>query len=286
VFIALGGVVVYHIENHLDAGAMQFLHHVTKLIEAAERIVLVGAVRQVWSEERDGVVTPIIDEPRRRIRGIELIDRQKFHGCNAKISQVRNLVDDSEVCASMSVDNTGGWVAGKATHMHLVDDCVPKEPMYRSVTLPIEDGEIGHHTLHRDRGIVTRLARCSTTVVASDRDAFAVRIEQDLLAVESLTGCRIAWSVSTIAIELPMLDPRQEDMPIVRSSVSDGIESDRLRWTRIVRVIEQNNLHSLGAGREDAEVGPLRRHARAQRIGVTDWSLGSCVVIEQISSLP
>jgi hypothetical protein len=26
----------------------------------------------------------------------------------------------------------------------------------------------------------------------------------------------------------------------------------------------------------------LRRHARAQRIGVTDWSLGSCVVIEQI----
>jgi len=39
----------------------------------------------------------------------------------------------------MGIDNTGGWVARKASHMHLIDDRVPEEPMDRSVTLPIEE---------------------------------------------------------------------------------------------------------------------------------------------------
>ena len=83
--VSFGGMVVDHIENHLDASAVQRLHHGTKLIEAAERIVLVGAIRQMRSKERDRIVAPVINEPRRCVRCIELIDRQQLHGSNAKV---------------------------------------------------------------------------------------------------------------------------------------------------------------------------------------------------------
>ena len=37
--IALGGVVEDHVENDLDAGAVQRLDHVAKLVHRAERIL-------------------------------------------------------------------------------------------------------------------------------------------------------------------------------------------------------------------------------------------------------
>ena len=36
--IALGRVVVHDVENHLETGPMQRLHHVPELVEGTERI--------------------------------------------------------------------------------------------------------------------------------------------------------------------------------------------------------------------------------------------------------
>ena len=88
----------------------------------------------------------------------------------------------------MSLSNTRGRVARETGHMHLIDDSVPEEPMDRPVPFPIEEREIGNHALHRGCGVVARFARRAAAIVLTDRDTSTVGIEQDLLAVEALTG--------------------------------------------------------------------------------------------------
>jgi hypothetical protein len=48
--IAFRRVVEYHVENDLDARAVQCLDHVAKFVHRAERI-LTRAVRRVWGKE-------------------------------------------------------------------------------------------------------------------------------------------------------------------------------------------------------------------------------------------
>ena len=52
-FIGLGGVVEHDIENHLDAGPMKRLYHVTKLVDGPER-VLARAVGLVGRKKETG----------------------------------------------------------------------------------------------------------------------------------------------------------------------------------------------------------------------------------------
>ena len=71
VLVAFGGVVEDHIENDLDAGPVQRLDHVAKLIERPER-VLARAVGLVRREEGNRRITPVVDAARRAILGVEL----------------------------------------------------------------------------------------------------------------------------------------------------------------------------------------------------------------------
>ena len=48
--VALAGVVVNNVQDNLDAGPMQFLHHGSKLIQADERVIA-GAISEMGREE-------------------------------------------------------------------------------------------------------------------------------------------------------------------------------------------------------------------------------------------
>ena len=81
---AFGRVVEHDVENHFDARAVQGLDHVAELVDRAERI-LPRAVRRVRGEERDGLVAPVVDQPRRAGVRIEREHRQQFDGRDAEI---------------------------------------------------------------------------------------------------------------------------------------------------------------------------------------------------------
>src|SRR6267142_961231 len=59
--IALGGVVVDDVEDHLDAVLVQRLDHRLELVERRPEPAA-GRVAKVRSEEADGVVAPVIAE--------------------------------------------------------------------------------------------------------------------------------------------------------------------------------------------------------------------------------
>ena len=92
--VALGGVVEHDVEDHLDAGAMQRLHHVAELVHRAERIPA-RAVRLVRREERDRCVAPVVDLARRAILGIELEHRQQLDRGDPELLEIRDLLDQA-----------------------------------------------------------------------------------------------------------------------------------------------------------------------------------------------
>ena len=119
--VAFRGVVEDNVENHLDPGAMQCLHHVAELIHRAERI-LARAVCLMHGKERDRRVTPVIDQPGRSILRIELKHRHQFDGSHAELTQIGNFLDQTRKRAPFVFCDTGARMAGKAAHVHLVYD--------------------------------------------------------------------------------------------------------------------------------------------------------------------
>ena len=75
--IAFSRVIEDNIENDFDFRPVQGFDHVAKLIHRPQRIVsrAVGLMRR---EERDRSVTPVVNQARRAILGIELKYGKKF----------------------------------------------------------------------------------------------------------------------------------------------------------------------------------------------------------------
>ncbi len=92
----LGGVVVDHVQDHLDVGAVQRFDHVAKLGEG----ILAAGVLGVGGEERHGAVAPVVGEPPGGILGIELEHRQQLDCGDAEGLQVGDLLDKAEVGAT------------------------------------------------------------------------------------------------------------------------------------------------------------------------------------------
>ncbi len=93
---SLGGVVVDHVQDHLDVGPVQRLDHVAKLGEG----ILAAGVLGVGGKKRHGAVTPVVGEPLGGILRIELEHRQQLDRGDAEGLQVGDLLDEAEVGAA------------------------------------------------------------------------------------------------------------------------------------------------------------------------------------------
>ena len=120
--VAFRGVIENYVENDLDSRAVQRFDHVAKFIDRAQRI-LTRAIRLVRRKERNRRIAPVIDSSRRGILSIELEYREQFYRCDAELLKIRNLLDQTCVCATFRFGHAGAGMRGKAAHVHLVDDC-------------------------------------------------------------------------------------------------------------------------------------------------------------------
>ena len=116
-------MVERHVEDDLDPGAMQRLHHVAELVERAEgsRARAVGRVGREKGERR---VAPVVREPRRRILRVELEHGQELHRGDAQVLKIGDLVDQPPVSPARLRGQPGARVAREAAHVQLVDDGV------------------------------------------------------------------------------------------------------------------------------------------------------------------
>ena len=156
-------------------------------------------------------------------------------------------------------------MAGKAAHMHFVDDCLRGGPVERHVAFPIVRTRIDHHTLHGRRAIVAFLPSSFATVILRHNGTASIGIEEDFGRIEAQAARRIIGSINSIAIDLPCSHTLNEYMPVVICAIGCAIDADHARGSRIIDVIKEKKLHCRCMLRVDAKVCPARTKCRSDR---------------------
>jgi hypothetical protein len=77
-----------------------------------------------------------------------------------------------------------------------------------------------------------------------DNHAASIRIEKNLVGIETKTAVRVEWTVHSISIKLSGLNAGHKNMPIVICAVGKRIETDHIRGLRVVFPVEQQQLDS------------------------------------------
>ncbi len=198
---ALAGVVVDHVEDHLDTGAVIGVHQVG---EFGDLLAGFGGVSRVRGEERQRRVAPIVGTPRGHQTGLVGmgVDRQQFQGGHVERLQV---VDDDRVggaeVRTAKRGRNAGMPLGQPTNVGFVDHRVGP-------------GDLGARRRRVDRlrdqterdmpqGLQAEL-RGRHQVIERGVDPARVGVEQQLGLVP-VEG--------PVAVALPGLDSRDEGVP-------------------------------------------------------------------------
>ena len=129
--VALRGVVVDHVDDDLEAGGVQGVHHVAELgdLFAALSMRRIGGVR---SEVAHGVVSPVVGEAaaEQHRLGHEVLDGQQFDGRHAQVDQIvdHRLLGHARIGSAQFLGNARVQLR-EALDVRLVDDrAVPGDP--------------------------------------------------------------------------------------------------------------------------------------------------------------
>src|SRR5277367_2763886 len=98
-------------------------------------------------EDREGLVPPVIAEAWWTVLLVERKDRQQLDGAYPELPQIRDLLDQPGVCASLSRVHARTRMPGEPADMHLVDDRFGKGPPGRRISLPVIGARVDHHAL-------------------------------------------------------------------------------------------------------------------------------------------
>ncbi len=248
--VSLGGVVVDHVEDHLDAGQVQFTHHGLEFLDLLAVIAhrTVGVVR---SEEADGVVAPVVREALFLQRAVidELVHRHELDRGDAELLQVRDhrRVRHTGVGSALLLGNVRVQL-GEALDVRLVDDRLVVRRARHAVAVPVEE-RVHHHAQHHVRGGVLVVDRVLVTEVVAEeglvpvelaRHRLRVGVEEELVRVAAVTLGRVVRAVDPVAVLLARRHVRQVAVPDVtvhflqldagfRAVVVEQAEHDRIR---------------------------------------------------------
>ena len=135
--VSFPGMVVYDVENDLNASAVQLFHHGSKLIQANQWIVA-GAVTQMRSKERHWPISPVIVESERCVLRVKLKHRQEFYGGDSQLMEIEYLFDESKISAPSGFNNARIRVSSESGHVHFVYHCSAKRMLEWPVSFPVE----------------------------------------------------------------------------------------------------------------------------------------------------
>ena len=150
--VALGGVVVDHIQQHFDAGVVAGGHQLAHLMAGLQRIAT-AAVAVVGCEPAQGAVPPHVVAARGGIGRVEAEHRQQLHRRDAQLLEVGQLLDQAQVGAAVFHGDPGILTAGEAPHMQLVDHRALPAVARARMGLKIEQIPFAHHRLEAGMGV-------------------------------------------------------------------------------------------------------------------------------------
>ncbi len=221
--VALGGVVVDHVEDDLDAGLVQRPHSRLELQDLLAAVAP-GGVRVVRGEEADRVVAPVVVQAHVD-QAVVVHELVNGHQLQRRHTQLGEVLDHRRV-------REGGVGAAQflgqprvphceALHMGLVDHGVVVLGARAPVVAPVEVG-VHHDRRHRVRRgvqVVTLVGFVEVVAVhllaPADRaaDRLGVRVEQQLRRIAAQTALRGVRAVHPQAVPLPRHDARHVRVP-------------------------------------------------------------------------
>ncbi len=257
--VALGGVVVDHVEDDLDARLVQGPDRRLELQDLLAPVAP-GRVRVVRGEEADRVVAPVVREARVREPVVvhELVDGHQFERRHPQLLQVpdHRRVRQARVRAPQLLGEVRVQHR-QALHVGLVDDRVVVLGARAPVVAPVEV-RVDHDRGHRVRAGVEVVARVRLpervavhrlAPLDPPRHRARVGVEQQLRRVAAQPLLRGVRAVHPEPVPLSGHHARQIGVPHERVGLAQLHR--RLRAV----VVEQTQLDPVGGLREDREVG-------------------------------
>ena len=222
---SIGSVIRFttRMPQGFEAGAVERLHQIAKLIERPERI-LARAVGRVRCEEGDGRITPIVNPAGWAVLNVEVKYGKQFDRSDAKFLEVGDLLDHASVGATLGRCHPGTRMAGKPAHMHLVNDRLYRGPTQGGIAFPVIGARVHHDAFHRSGGIATGPARGFAAVIGRYRHTAAIRIQQHLGRIKAHSPFWIGRPMHPIAIKLAHLHSRHVRVPVMIRPVGVWIQ--------------------------------------------------------------
>ena len=273
--VALGGVVVDHVEDHLDPGGVEGLDHRLELGDLLAPVPR-RRVSRVGGEEADGVVPPVVDEPPvdEVLVGHGLVHGHQLDGGDAERPEVVDHGAAAEAGeGSTQARGDVGVLRGEALRVHLVDHgLAPRRPR-QAIVAPgerrVDDHALGHPG--RAVPVVPGEVRLGGADHVSEQGVAPVQgtvqgprigVEEQLPRVEAMPGVGVIGAVDAIPVPLAGTGLGEVDVPDLVGLLRDG---DGRRLGAVL--VEQAELHRGGVLGEQREVHPCAVPRRAQRIG-------------------
>ncbi len=276
--VPLGGVVVDHVEDHLDAGAVELLHHLLELVDLAAEAPgrSAGRVAPGRREVADRGVAPVVGEPARHdLRLVrDLVHGQELDGGDPQLEQVADggLGPQARVRAA-ELGRDVGVARGEALDVDLVEHRVAEGAPRELVVVP-EEEVVHDHALGRAGRVVPRIRRLVAHVGLDEAphrrapvdlvgDGARVGIEEDLPGVEAEPAPRLVRAVHAEAVELPRCEPGHEAVEHVGGELGQG---QRLALGDAGGPVEQADVDPARVLGEDGEVDAGAVVRRAERV--------------------
>ena len=270
------GVIVDHVENHLDSRRVKRLDHGFELVHLVAQSA--RRVPHVWGKEADRVVSPVIRQAFLRQMPIddELVHRQQLDRGHVERLEIvdHRIATEAEIGPAQIL----GYVRildRHPLHVGLVDDGTIPRRLRMAVVVPgervVDDDAFGHSSGAIgvvDLEIVSRMAHLvgKERVIPLDlaRDRLGVGIDEQLGRIEPVTVLGIVRAMDPEAVELARSHVGEKAVPDL---VGPFPKQNLVLLDRIVRPLEQTELDGGRVLGEDGEVDALSVPGGAEGVG-------------------
>ncbi len=274
---ALAGVVVDHVEDDLDAGAVERLDHLLELVHLLAEASAGGVAAGRREEAERGVAPVVLETAGDDLRLVgDLVDGEQLDGGDAELAQVADggLGGEAGVGAAEGLGDVR-VAGGEALDVHLVDHRVAPGAPLDAVVVP-EEEVVEHDALGRARRVVARVDRALLAGAALHErphgrapvdlagDGARVGVEDDLRRVEAVPLPRLVRPVDAVSVELPRRHPGHVPVEDVRAALG---QRQRLALDRARGLVEEAEVDPRGVLGEEREVDAVPVVGGAEREG-------------------
>ncbi len=208
--VALAGVVVDHVQDHLEPGRVEAADH---LLELGEREIRHAGIAPARREEGEGGVAPVVHQALVDEVAVigEHMDRQQFDAGDAEVVDVAHDFRRREAAERAAQLLRHGRVQlGVALDVGLVQDGLVPRHVRPAVVAPGER-RVDHAALGHELGAVALVER--RVLLAHDvaeqlrrpldlaDDGLGIRVQHQLVGVEAVTVLRFVGAVDPVAVD-------------------------------------------------------------------------------------